>query len=384
LNKVVHLGYMHNVFDTRIFQKECKSLVNKTDMKIYFLTSTRNSSMTNGEIEGVNIYTIKLLKKRVWRLIVYLHDVKKKCREIDANIYHIHEPVLLPLISFFKKHGKKVIYDKHEDTYDDVKNQFAKRFGNKFGILIANLVVKYELHCISICDGYIYATPTNALPPNNKCMNYALIPNYPILDESNKMNIDKVPNKFSLCYAGGVSDLWSILEIVDILNKINDKDINFVVAGRSNDEYISAINRIDNNACFEYRGLVSFNEVSSLYLSGSIGMAVLKRRLGKLNECGTLANTKIFEYMQCGLPVIFTDFTIWKNIQLEYDFGIPVDPDNKEEIKNAILFLKNNPAIAKEKGEAGRRAIVEKYNWHNSEITFVNLYDKIMRGCRNE
>ena len=39
---------------------------------------------------------------------------------------------------------------------------------------------------------------------------------------------------------------------------------------------------------------------------------------------GTLGNNKIFEYMYYGLPIICTDFDLWKEIIDKYKCGIYV------------------------------------------------------------
>ena len=39
----------------------------------------------------------------------------KKSIEINADIYHLHDPELLRIVRKTKKVGKKIIYDAHED-----------------------------------------------------------------------------------------------------------------------------------------------------------------------------------------------------------------------------------------------------------------------------
>src|SRR5690625_7556260 len=46
--------------------------------------------------------------------------------------------------------------------------------------------------------------------------------------------------------------------------------------------------------------------------------------------------TKFFEYMNAGLPIICSDFPVWKQFINKYECGITVDPYNETEIKNAL------------------------------------------------
>ena len=75
-----------------------------------------------------------------------------------------------------------------------------------------------------------------------------------------------------------------------------------------------------------------------------------------------------------GLPVICTDFILWQKIIEDYQCGICVQPDNVDEIASAIQFLLDNPDVAKQMGENGRRAVAEKYNWGVEEKKLLKLY----------
>src|SRR5690625_4836993 len=89
--------------------------------------------------------------------------------------------------------------------------------------------------------------------------------------------------------------------------------------------------------------------------------------------------TKFFEYMNAGLPVICSDFPVWKDFIEAYACGIAVDPNKDEEIKAAIQYLRNNPDKAKQMGENGKRAVQEHLNWKTQEEKLVNWYDELLK-----
>lgn len=95
---------------------------------------------------------------------------------------------------------------------------------------------------------------------------------------------------------------------------------------------------------------------------------------------GTLGNTKIFEYMMVGIPVICTDFILWKQIMDRWDCGICVDPENVDEIAAAISYLLDHPEEARQMGENGRRAVKEEFNWGVEEKKLLALYEEILKG----
>ena len=97
---------------------------------------------------------------------------------------------------------------------------------------------------------------------------------------------------------------------------------------------------------------------------------------------GSLGNTKIFEYMMSELPVIFTDFEVFKNILTEGVYGIAVNPYSEEDVKNAIKYLIDNPDIALKMGKTGRKLVEKKYNWESQVPILLSVYEKL--GRQNE
>ena len=84
--------------------------------------------------------------------------------------------------------------------------------------------------------------------------------------------------------------------------------------------------------------------------------------------------------MEAGIPVVLSDFPIWREILNHYKCGISINPDNKEEIIDAINMLLDNPQLAKEMGENGRKAVEEKYNWRTEEKKLLNIYNTLLGG----
>ena len=82
--------------------------------------------------------------------------------------------------------------------------------------------------------------------------------------------------------------------------------------------------------------------------------------------------------MSAGIPVIASNFPLWKNIIEGNNCGICVDPTNPSQIAVAMNFLKENPEEAKIMGDNGRKAVLEKFNWENEEKKLIELYNTIL------
>ena len=89
---------------------------------------------------------------------------------------------------------------------------------------------------------------------------------------------------------------------------------------------------------------------------------------------------KLFEYMSAGLPVVASDFPLWRSIIQEVGCGLLVDPTNPAAIAEAIRWLLERPAEAESMGLRGREAVRRIYNWENEQQKLVELYARLMSG----
>ena len=87
---------------------------------------------------------------------------------------------------------------------------------------------------------------------------------------------------------------------------------------------------------------------------------------------------KMFEYMSAGIPVIASDFPLWREIIAGNDCGLLVDPVNPAAIAEAIDTRVNNPDMAQRMGENGRRAVEARYNWGIEEQKLLAFYEQIL------
>ena len=98
--------------DMRVFEKECKSLAKGGfDVTLIGFGEQEKEETIDG-VKRISLFcpiknNIELLLKR--NKLTYEAALK-----VDAEIYHIHEPELLPVGKKLKRKGKIVIFDSHE------------------------------------------------------------------------------------------------------------------------------------------------------------------------------------------------------------------------------------------------------------------------------
>jgi hypothetical protein len=87
----------------------------------------------------------------------------------------------------------------------------------------------------------------------------------------------------------------------------------------------------------------------------------------------------MFEYMAAGLPVIASDFPLWRQIVDGAGCGLLVDPLDPVAIADAMQWILEHPAGAEAMGRRGRQAVEEKYNWEREAEKLIGLYERLMR-----
>ena len=116
--KVCHLTSVHKQFDIRIFYKELISLT-KADFDVYQI-----SQGESGEKEGVNLIGLgDSPNSRLKRILFFTRKVFKAAKQLDADIYQIHDPELLPTALKLSKQDKIVIFDSHENVSGQIEEK---------------------------------------------------------------------------------------------------------------------------------------------------------------------------------------------------------------------------------------------------------------------
>lgn len=362
--KICHMTSAHNQKDVRIFYKECTSLA-KAGYEVYLVTCGESCDINNVHIVGIGDVPVN----RFNRMTSGARKVYKKALELNCDVYHFHDPELLPYGLKLKRKGKKVVFDSHENTVEQIKEkEWIPNFARK---VLYTLFDRYQKYVCRKIDAIISVTPH--ICDYFKEINPAtyMITNYPIIEPLPKSNA----RLRRLCFAGGISEQWCHRDVICAIENIDDCE--YVLCGKGEGEYFDGLKSLPGWEKVSFKGLVSHDDINKILSTCQVGISILKYNNNTAFKKGTLGNTKIFEEMMAGLPVVCTDFLLWREFVDKYNCGICVNPQNVDEIADAIRYMLDNPKEARRMGDNGRRAVVEEFNWSTEEKKLIELYKKL-------
>ncbi len=371
---VCHVTSVHPRYDVRILHKECVSLA-RHGFAVALLV---NDTLPDEEFENVEIISTQFKpRNRFDRMFISKKRIRNLMREIDADIYHFHDPELLPEAAWIKHRGKTVIFDFHEDVAQQIL--FKTWIPKCFRVIISNLYAKYERNMARKFDALISVTPKIVEKLKRIHKKTIMVTNFPIVTED--FSVYRSEKIRALCFAGVIAEDWSHDVIIRAIESIDD--VEYILAGSGSSVYIDQLKKLKGWEKVRFLGKIPHNEVKEIYDEAMVGMALLGFRT-QVGDEGTLGNTKLFEFMAAGLPVICSNNRIWSEIIQKHECGISLDPEDIGEISNAITKLIESPSLALEMGANGRYAVKHEYNWKTQEKKLISLYNYIIKGTECE
>lgn len=364
--KVCHMTSAHQAEDERIFHKECVSLA-QAGYDVYLVAKGDSYEKKGVHVVGIG----EVLGGRIHRMLNVTRQIYCKAVELDADIYHFHDPELLPYGLKLKNKGKKVIFDSHENTVEQIREKHWIPAWMRTPLYYIFHI--YQKYSCSRLDAIISVTPHICEYFSLINSNVSMITNYPTLKSltcSDSYYIN------SVCFAGGISKLWCHEAILQALEQV--AGCVYVLCGKGTDSYMQELQGQPSWNQVIFLGVLPHEEIYALLGRCTIGLSILQYSHNTGWKTGTLGNTKIYEEMMAGLPLICTDFDLWKEFVERYHCGICVDPQNINEIADAIRYLLGHPEEAKQMGANGRKAVVEEFNWGVEEKKLLALYQDIL------
>jgi glycosyltransferase involved in cell wall biosynthesis len=260
-----------------------------------------------------------------------------------------------PTVITGKLKRKPVIYD-ILDTYED--SIFLPK-------VIRNVCIKIDNLFMQLASSVILADEAQIEEmggiPNSKVVTVYDSPP----DIFDRGNLSHRRNDVFTLFFGGILASVKALNLDKIFVAIEDiEDVKIVIAGYG--DLVEDVKRWSNKMPDKIQLIGAISHAEVLERSAGADLLFLLRSPVLITNkyiCGS----KILEAMMCGRPILVNKGTSTANKVSEERCGLVVDAKNIEEIKEAIIKLRDNPELYEELGANARKAYEERYSWEIME-----------------
>jgi len=366
--EILHVTTVHPRFDMRILRKECMSLSAHFGGTSLFVAD----GLGNGSEGDVSIVDVGAPPgSRLRRIALQPWRMFQAVRRKRPQVVHLHDPELLPIGLLLAWSGLTVLYDAHEDVPRQILNKHW--IPGPIRPLVSRTFEFFENFVARRLAGVVAATPHIAERFRVINSNTVDINNYPLPEEL--APADSLSRKRQVCYVGGISRIRGIRPIIEALPLL--PDVRLVLCGKfAEADFGEELRALPGWGQVDYLGHVDRDQVRKVMGESVAGMVTLFPIPNYLDSLPI----KMFEYMSAELPVIASDFPLWKSILEDSEAGRCVDPNSPQAIASAIRELVGAPETVEALGKSGRKAVLTKYNWPTEAAKLIHFYQGVLRA----
>ena len=349
---------VHPHDDVRIFRLEALPLA-RAGWQVVILNRE-----FEGKKEGVFFRRVELPVRRLGRMGTAAGRFWRAARQVPADLYQLHDPELLPAGWALARKGKRVVYDAHEDLPRQLLDKGWIPSLLRPGLSRAARWGEERLTRKFVCC--LGATPEIArrFPQGRVFRNFPLPEEFPA-------GPDPASRPRQALYLGSITrerGLFTMLEAVEA------GGIPLLLAGRMESGELSR-QAADHPgwSMVRWMGLRSREELPALMDQCRMGLLLLQ---------GTDAYRrsmpiKLFEYQMAGLPVVASDFPLWR--QLTQEKGVLfVPPGDARAAAQAIRRLAQEDDLVRRLGREGRELAMGRFDGRREQERLVSLWNSLV------
>ena len=374
--KVCHFSSVHSQTDTRVFYRECRSLAKEYDVTFIGIGNY------TGLKDGISMIGIPKPGNYIIRFVHTIFKVFAEAVKTDASIYHIHDAEMILFGIVLSLSGKKVIYDIHENTYQDI---LLKPW---IPVKIRTVLAFFYRVVLQLGSNFLHYIVVVADPRFLKDFyvkkgQYTIIQNFADTDTLKKYRVNNRSDMQdnNLFYIGMIRDMYyDIDKLFDALYILNQKGINI---------HLHCIGYFGSKTGKDFKKYKHWNEIKAqVTFHGFLEMenAYEISKICKIGIC--LKNQpekmlvsherKLFEYMAIGLPSVFCNSHIYSGLNQKCEIGLCVDLTNPEEIAQAIKQILISNELQETFSNNNIFWSETEYNWETEAQKLLQLYHTLI------
>ena len=363
---ICHLTTVHQADDVRIFYRECLSLAKIRNYKVIICAPGKIPVESN----VIHHKIANTLAFRPARVIMSQINALRVVGKIKADVWHIHDPELLPIAALLILLNRRIIWDAHEDYYRqfDSTINYRKYLPTLLRPFV-KLTVKLFLDYIDRrAVGIIGATKSIAKKYKNN--NVIVVGNEVVLTNFNSCQ-PNYKNK-NILFIGQASSSQCYREVVKAISMI--PDLKLIVACRNIDEIEMkyAFEMLQNR--FSYLGWLNRKELAFAFSSSVVGLVTYENNPNHQDN----RPNKFFEFCAAGLPIVATPTKFNINLIKDSGSGLISKDFRSRSLKLALEEIVSSEKVWSNCSEAGRKWVKKNGDWSISERSLLNLYSKVL------
>ena len=367
--RILHVSTAHQPYDPRVVFKQCQTLTGAYE--VICALPRADSAIA----PAIRFIRLPYFKRVVWRALITGPYILIRCLWLRPAVVHVYVPEFLPFAFVFQLLGATVIYEVQENLF---RKMHLKSFNR--GVLLErafrwfDALARRHFYLIFTEHGYL-TTYTDLTRP------HAVIYNYPLLAflEPFRHPYQPDPGQPVFFYIGWLSFERAFDTLIDGLAQLKQIYPAFVMHlfgrrtfGDAELEQLPWFDTVRDNVHFH--GYTDQRRAFPYAAHATAGLALLKP-VGDYPESYT---TKLFEYMALGLPVVTSDFPLYREVVERHQCGFCLSPYDPAQLAATMTYLIEHPTEACVMGERGRRAVEQSYNWTTEAAKLLEFYALIV------
>jgi len=368
-DRIVHVTTVHQPFDPRIFYKQLASLRDAG-----FDTHLIAPHGRTEQVQGISIHALPQSTAR-WRRIALHPTAFRMAQALNADLYQVHDPELLPVAFLLREAtGARIVYDMHE-------NYRAK------GPILGRALRTLERWAFRWVDHVLIAEESYRSIVEAGPVSSTYIPNYfrPIGDARLGAPAKAGHTPTRLLYTGTLSASRGLRTMVELAARIRragrPETIDLVGICRYEKQRAWAKARIqeeDLSSILSRVGWDAYVRPSAMpphYRRADVGLALFQPHP---NHRGSIP-TKFYEYLHYGLPLICSDIPLWRRFVERHGCGAVVPPGDPAAVLDVLDEWQAHPERYRRCAE-NARAAASQYRWAEMGERLTRLYRDVLRG----